>query len=154
MTQPEVLQALIGHLAAELETLTRAAKASYSAATDPDSRAENKYDTRTLEASYVARGQAQRVAELGAALQQFQALTAATPGAVVQLGSLISLRTPNDTLHFFLGPAAGGSEVTLGSDSVQVITPASPLGQKLIGKRAGDSIPLNAGIQAHVLSVK
>ena len=38
-------------LSDELAVLTRAANDAFAAATDPDSKAENKYDTRTLEAS-------------------------------------------------------------------------------------------------------
>ena len=74
MTKSAVLAAILAHLEIELEALLKGAKASFAAATDPDSKAENKYDTRTLEASYVARGQAQRVTELQEALHAFGAL--------------------------------------------------------------------------------
>ena len=43
-------------------------------ATDEQSKAENKYDTRGLEASYLARGQSRQARETEAALEQFAAL--------------------------------------------------------------------------------
>lgn len=142
-------------LQAELGSLTQAAQGSFAAATDPDSRAENKYDTRTLEASYVARGQARRVEELQEAVQAFTALavTATTPGTTIQLGSLVTLQAPWGEEHFFLGPLAGGTEVQLEGQDIVVITPASALGQKLIGQRPGETLLLRPGAPAHITRV-
>lgn len=155
MNKQAVLDQFRAALNAELASLTRAAHDSFAAATDPDSKAENKYDTRTLEASYVARGQAKRVAELQEAVQAFAALSGneLEPGAVVTLGALVTLETPEELAHYFLGPFAGGTEILHEGKEVVVITPASPLGQKLIGKRAGDLIPLRPGVTASVATV-
>ena len=65
MNDPCMKQALMDvirkQLKERLDRLTRAAKESQQAATDPDSKAESKYDTRNLEASYLAVGQAKQV---------------------------------------------------------------------------------------------
>jgi len=140
MSKEAVVTAILARLEIELETLTRGAKASFAAATDPDSKAENKYDTRTLEASYVARGQAQRVTELQEALRNFGALAIAS-GPAVRLGSLIELGQD----HYFIGPAEGGLEVTLDGQEVMVITPTSPLAARLMGKSAGEKVTLPSG---------
>ncbi len=139
----------------ELQTLTQAAQGSFAAATDPDSRAENKYDTRTLEASYVARGQARRVEELQEAVQAFTALTVTspTPAASIQLGSLVTLQAPWGEEHFFLGPFAGGTEVQFEGTEIVVITPASALGQKLVGRHPGDTILLRPDAPARISRV-
>lgn len=143
-------------LSDELAVLTRAANDAFAAATDPDSKAENKYDTRTLEASYVARGQAQRVAELQEAVHTFQSMSGSPLpiGSAINLGTLVSLKTSESTNHYFIAPCAGGTEVMQKEQEVYVITPASPLGQKLIGKRVGDVVPLRAGVIAEVVSAK
>lgn len=156
MNKQAVLAQILTVLNAELATLTRAAQGSFAAATDPDSKAENKYDTRTLEASYVARGQAQRVAELQQATLAFGALSgnALDSGAPITLGALISLEQPGEVTHCFLGPFAGGTEVTLAGQEVIVITPASSLGQKLMGKKASDEIALQPGVMAKVAVVQ
>jgi transcription elongation GreA/GreB family factor len=150
-----VLDQILALLKSEVASLTRAAQGAFAAATDPDSKAENKYDTRTLEASYVARGQAQRVVELQEAVQAFGGLsaTALPAGAAVTLGALVTLETPGEASHYFVGPFAGGTEVVLDSVEVTVITPASALGQKLLGRRAGDTIPLRPGLLAKLIAV-
>ena len=156
MNKQAVLDQILSVLNAELAALTRAAQGAFAAATDPDSKAENKYDTRTLEASYVARGQAQRVTELQEAVRAFGALSGNTldSGAAITLGALISLQTPGEQTHYFLGPFAGGTEIVHESKEIVVITPASALGQKLIGKRAGDAIALQPGVLAKVVTVQ
>jgi hypothetical protein len=150
-----VLDHFLAVLNAELASLTRAAQGAFAAATDPDSRAENKYDTRTLEASYVARGQAQRVAELQEAVRAFGALSGNEfeSGAAITLGALVSLETPEELAHYFLGPFAGGTEILHEGKEIVVITPASALGQKLIGRRAGDAMALRPGVVAKIVAV-
>ena len=142
-------------LNAELVALTRAAQGAFAAATDPDSKAENKYDTRTLEASYVARGQAQRVAELQEAVRAFGTLSGnpLESGASITLGALVSLSLPGEVAHYFLGPFAGGTEVLHEGQEVVIITPAAALGQKLIGKRIGDAVAMQPGVSAKVVAV-
>ena len=155
MTRQAVLDQILAVLREELQTLTQAAQGSFAAATDPDSRAENKYDTRTLEASYVARGQARRVTELQEAVQAFTALTVTspTPAASIQLGSLVNLQAPWGEEHFFLGPFAGGTEVQFEGTEIVVITPASALGQKLVGRHPGDTILLRPDAPARISRV-
>ncbi|GAA5143222.1 GreA/GreB family elongation factor [Prosthecobacter algae] len=151
LSKSAVLTAIQKTLDDELAALTRGARASFAAATDPDSRAENKYDTRTLEASYVARGQAQRVQELQAAVHLFQALAQdLTASPTVRLGSFILL---DEDQYYFMGPGAGGTEVILEGKEILVITPASPLGQRLMGKGAGETLQLPAGPTFRITSV-
>lgn len=151
MNKPALLASIHTVLSDELDVLTRGARTSFAAATDPDSRAENKYDTRTLEASYVARGQAQRVAELQEAVHQFQVLSGRLPsGPVVQLGSVVKFQ---DGQVYFMGPAAGGTEVMYEEQEILIITPASPLGHKLMGKREGETVELRPGVNFRVVGV-
>lgn len=142
-----ILTQIIDSLRAELDTCLNAARAASAAATDPDSKAENKYDTRSLEASYLARGQAQRVGELQEAVHAFETLNLRRfeDGDAVGLGALVGLKNDNGESFYFLGPAAGGTEVQHEGSEVLVITPASPLGQKLVGRKTGDKVPMPAG---------
>ena len=70
-----LLKQLAAKLEAELATIRAAAQATHAAATHPDAKAENKYDTRGLEASYLAGAQQERVAELEATLDAIRATT-------------------------------------------------------------------------------
>ncbi len=155
MNKQAVLDQVIAILTKELSALTRAANDSFAAATDPDSKAENKYDTRSLEASYVARGQAQRVAELQEALHVMSSMSGEPlPAAsAVVTGALVTLTTPDGPSHYLIASHAGGTEVQVDGHELHVITPASPLGQRLHGRHAGDRLALRPGIEALITAV-
>ena len=74
MNKHTLIDKIISVLQSELVTYLRAAKCSHEEATAEENRAENKYDTRGLEASYLAAGQASKVAELEAAIGAFENL--------------------------------------------------------------------------------
>ena len=118
-----------------LERLTRAARESQLAATDPDSKAESKYDTRNLEASYLAAGQAKQVEELSQAVQMFERLSLpdySTMGAAGP-GALVELKIKGESDWYLLVPAAGGLEVEDGERVITLLSPESPLYQQLLG---------------------
>ena len=70
----ELIALVCVELRSRLERLARAARAAHAAATDPGSKAESKYDTRSLEESYLATGQARQVQELAETLRIFENL--------------------------------------------------------------------------------
>ncbi len=142
-----VVQKIIAHLAAELEASGQSARAAHAEATDEQSKAENKYDTRGLEASYLARGQSRQAAETADALEQFAALVLREFGPTdeIDLGALVELETRGERTWYFLGPRAGGTEVVQSRREILVITPQSPLGQQLIGRKQGDRWEMQLG---------
>lgn len=147
MTKRALLDQLIAHLAAELEAMTNAALATHAEATDDENRAEDKYDTRGLEASYLAHGQSKAAEEAALAVAQFRALpvrdfTAADP---IGLGALVTLEGRNGRSSYFIGPRAGGTEVAVEGATVMVVTPQSPLGRQLLGRKQGDVLMLDVG---------
>jgi transcription elongation GreA/GreB family factor len=147
MNKTDLIRTIIAHLRELLAAGTSAARATAAAATDADSKAENKYDTRNLEASYLARGQAFRVAETMEAMREYESLLPKTfaPDDAAGEGALVSLTGADGEFHCFIGPAAGGTEVSLDGTEVMVITPASPMGAKLMRRRRGDVFELQPG---------
>lgn len=149
-------QALLAHIVArlqsELELLTRAALATHAEATDEENKAEDKYDTRGLEASYLAHGQSKAAEEAALAVAQFQSLNLRDHVATepIGLGALVSL---HDGSRYFIGPRAGGTEVELDGKTVMVITPQSPLGRELVGRRQGDKVALTLGGKRSELAI-
>jgi hypothetical protein len=75
MNKAIIIQHIVDKLTADLSLYFKAASAARDEATHEQSKAENKYDTRGLEASYLARGQARQVAELEASIQQVRMMT-------------------------------------------------------------------------------
>jgi transcription elongation GreA/GreB family factor len=48
----------------------------------------------------------------------------------------VAAEEDDDTLLWLLAPSGGGARLAAGQ--IQVVTPRSPLGRALLGKRAGD----------------
>ena len=141
MNKATLVQKIIAQLAEELEGYARSARSAHAEATDEQSKAENKYDTRGLEASYLARGQSRQAAETSEAIEQFSALPLRDfgPTDAIDLSALVELETKAGTACYFIGPRAGGTEIKDRRREILVITPHSPMGQQLVGKKQGDS---------------
>ena len=149
MNKRAIIKKIIDRLKSELELYFRAAKAAHAEATHEQSRAENKYDTRGLEASYLARGQSRQAAELEAAISAFEKMGASKfgPGEAIGLGAIVELEQGGRRTFYFVGPRAGGTEIVQDKTAVLVITPQSPLGEQLQGKKEGDRLRLTvAGV--------
>jgi hypothetical protein len=145
VTKEAVVAAIVERLRDDLSLYHKAADAARAEATHEQSKAENKYDTRGLEASYLARGQSRQAAELALAIEKFSKLAPRAFGASdpIDTGALVELQNGKEISTYFIGPRAGGTEVTLGKREILVITPESPLGSQLVGKRAGEKCLLD-----------
>ena len=127
---------LLAALAAQLTAARTAHEQAASAATHEEARPENDKDTRGLEQSYLARGHAQRVAELETAVAVVETFAprSFTEDDAIALGALVELE---DGRTLWLAPHGGGVEL---SGGITVVTPTSPLGKALLGKRVDDEI--------------
>lgn len=159
MNKRAILKKIIAKLTGELEVYFRAAEYARAEATHEQNKAENKYDTRGLEASYLARGQSKQAAELETAIVEFEKLAAKKFAAAdpIAVGALVTLELAGEKNVYFLGPRAGGTEVLHDHQEILVITPQSPLGEQLLGRKAGDALTLKLGREtrpAKVLTVE
>ena len=141
-------RALISQIRAQLEAQAAAMRASvaatHEAATHEEARPENDKDTRGLEASYLARGQAMRVEELEEAVNRLRFLDLRDfgPDEPIGLGALITVLVDETSAVYFLVPVAGGTKVVVDGVPVQLVTPAAPLGRALVDKVVGDDFLL------------
>ena len=144
MNKRALIEKIVKQLTSDLEGYLRAARAAHAEATLEQSRAENKYDTRGLEASYLARGQSKQAAEIEAAIEAFGKLDgrAFAPGEPAELGALVELEGAGERTSYFIGPKAGGTEVMHQKREVLVITPQSPLGEQLMGRKQGEFLQM------------
>lgn len=138
----EIVELIRAELRARLDRLAKAARAAHAAATDPGSKAESKYDTRNLEESYLATGQARQVKELGETLRVFENLKLRdfSNSEGIGAGALVEVDRDGAKLQFLLAPASGGLEIEYKGREITLLSPESPLYQNLLGKRAGDRI--------------
>ena len=135
-----ILEALLERLTLELERARAQALDAAEGATHEDNRAEGDKDMRSTEASYVARGQAQRAAQLEEAIARLAHLELTEFGAkdAIQSTALVELSQGKQRLYYFILPVAGGECISLGGVTVQTLTPTSPLGSALLGLAVGD----------------
>jgi transcription elongation GreA/GreB family factor len=138
MNKSALKEELIGIVAADLETLERAHRSTMEGATHDQAKPENEKDTRALEQTYLARGQAKRAEDLRDALAALRNMEVAnfTPDQPVGVGALVTAEEGNRQVRLLVALHGGGSRLAKGS--VHVVTPRSPLGEALIGKRVGD----------------
>ncbi|HMJ15360.1 MAG TPA: GreA/GreB family elongation factor [Polyangiaceae bacterium] len=127
------------HAAAE-----RLARDTAEAANHPEAKPENDKDTRKIELSYLAAGQAARAQELEAAFGRVSALQfrSYTDRDALEVGALVTLDYGDKERRVLLCPAGGGLKLSDDHGDVSVITLQSPLGRELLGKRVGDSLEL------------
>jgi transcription elongation GreA/GreB family factor len=156
-----VINCIINALEKKLQQAVTAANQAHAAAVDDQSVAETQYDTLAIEASYLAEGQSKRVNEYHHAIEAFNTLKLGlTRGnnQYIKIGTLVQLSIENKPSDwFFISPAAGGLKIEAAQKWVTVITPHSPIGKALVGRKQGDDIEVLLGlkkIDAYILSVK
>jgi len=172
MNKSQLLEQIIIALEAVHKNAVTATNLAHETATHGETVAENKYDTFSLEASYLAHGQAKRVAEYETDLaaykkftiQKFTSQTPVAPGALVYLieknsnkGSIkkgstdksmperIKTERIQTEMILFLGPAAGGLKLKMNTRNIMIITLAAPLGKVLAGRYVGEEVKMTIG---------
>jgi transcription elongation GreA/GreB family factor len=141
MDKKKILDTLLNDLKSNLDALVDAALIAKEAATGEESKAENKYDTRGLEASYLAGAQAKRAEELRVAIFKLQKinLRSFSQDDAVGITAIVTVIVDGATKKdFFVLPSVGGHKVVAEGRTFHVITPESPVGSLFVGKKIKD----------------
>ena len=138
-----VLTALLDRAREEHAALNHVMRMAQDEATSDETRSEGKYDTRATEASYLAAGQGERVAQLARAIAWLDAARVAPEGP-----PLFMVEGPRGRAAFLIAPEGGGQRARVGTLEVVVLTVRSPLGQALVGAREGDVVEVGEGAAA------
>lgn len=150
-----ILKALLAELEEDLRRQLAANEQASAGATDSEARAETKWDTCGLEASYLARGHAQQFQALAADVHNLRSFVAPDYiGRSIGPGALVEVDAAGETLVFFLLHCGGGIELMVEDQEVTVITPESPVGSSLVDKSQGDTFSFRAGISWKILRVE
>lgn len=154
---------LIAHIRAELEkdllVLKESERATREAATHEESKPENEYDTRALEASYLAGAQSKRITDTEELLVLFKHVEpkSFTDKDPISATALVETELNGKSSFFFVMTKGGGVNVTFEGKKIQVITPSSPLGGILLGLKVGDTALLEQGtrtLEYDILSIQ
>lgn len=133
-----VLRALAGAVREQCAAVERVAALARDEASSEETKSEGKYDTRATEASYLARGQAERVDDLRRARSWFEGASPA-PSPCVDVGALVELRMRGRDDLVYVAPFAA-VPVELHGRTVRVLAAQSPLAKVLVGAVAGDEV--------------
>jgi transcription elongation GreA/GreB family factor len=143
-------QELIAQLARQLEASARSALAARDAAAQeakegatPDEKREDAraaHQLATLGAAQQKRAQQ--------ALAEVDALARFKPGpmSTIELGAIVEIEDEDtgEGRTFFLAPVGAGMTLTGpgGDGLLSVVTPASPIGRAVLGRRVGDVVDI------------
>jgi transcription elongation GreA/GreB family factor len=138
---------LIDRLRASANVALHAQEAAAVEARDGATPAEKREDARAaLELGGLAKAQGARAQR---AIAEADALVAFRPGilrenAAISVGALVEVEDGDsgEGRTFFLAPVGAGVTLTApgGDGFLSVVTPASPIGKAVIGKRVGDVV--------------
>ena len=138
-SRQEAVRALTLKVHNELEGLISATSMARDEATHGESRAENKYDTRALEASYLAAGQGQRIEELRSLLMWFRNLPEESHFERAEMGALVGLEDEDGASRWVFIAKDGGTVADVNGIEVRTISTSSGMGVALLGLQEGDA---------------
>jgi transcription elongation GreA/GreB family factor len=141
-----LLASIRRRISAQLEGILASQRATQEGAVHEETRAEGAKDTRATEASYLARGLAERAESLRSGLERLDSFVPvlldgkepARPGALVRVVE----EGRRDAVYFIL-PMGGGESVALAGKTIRVISPLSPIGRMLMGREPGDEFTID-----------
>ena len=152
MSKSTIVPTICSLLEKQLTVMQAAAEEARQNATGDETRSEGKYDTRAIEASYLAgaqSAQADKIADALNALNGFEPASCDEEGPI-QSGALVETEHGGQIVFYLLAPAGGGATVEHEGFDCTVLAPDSSLYQSLLGAHVGDVI---GGIDLVILGV-
>ncbi len=146
VSKVKIIEALRTRLRDNLEALTAAQGAAQSGAVHEETRQEDPKDTRAIEATYLARGLAERVETLRTDISAIGSMVAQpfSADAPIAIGALVGLEEDDGSEKvYFLARCGGGERLDVDGLAIQVLNPTSPLGSALIEKHADDEVEID-----------
>lgn len=147
MDKSQIIQAIQENIQNEIIALKEAVKSTIEGVTNEESKPENEYDTRGLEATYLARGQNQRIADLEEVLLMLRhvQLRSFGPQDGISSTALVEVELNGKKSLVFMLAKGGGISVKINGVAIQVVTPSSPLGEALLDQKEGGTAVIETG---------
>lgn len=159
MDKKKLIQTICSKLEKDLETAIQAARVALDEATHEENKPENEYDTRGLEASYLAGAQAERAAQIEEQILLFKHLPVKDfkEDEPIDSTALVEVALNGRKSYVFVIAKGGGLILDFDGKAIQVVTPSSPLGEALLGLKSGDLATVEVGAKTReyeILSVQ
>lgn len=140
----KILTQLKIQLQADLDAATQAYETAHNLVTDEQLKAEGKYDTRAIEAGYLAGAQKKRKEELEQEIALIEEVSLDHTNQKVCVGSLAQVEYNNMKRWYFVSSTSGGTMLNIDGVGVLVISAFSPIGSEMIGLEAGESFEVES----------
>lgn len=131
---------VIQQLESDLAGLKKAAAETHAVSHDEENKQESKYDTRSIEASYLADAQAGQAKSIEEGIYKLRNLNLTDDPDTAILGSIVILSADDEDYQFFLLPAGGGITLEYENLPLTVVTPESPIGEKIMASSIADEL--------------
>ncbi len=140
-----LVEQLMERLRESATVARRASQAAADVARDGATPAEKREDARVaLEFGSLAKGQTERAARVAAEISKLDVFRpgAIPPTGAITVGAIVEVEDESLGRTFFLAPVGAGIELTGpgGDGFLSVVTPMSPVGRAVIGKKVGDTV--------------
>lgn len=149
MDKQALVSQLVDSLRASVVVAREARDAAALEAREGATPAEKREDARAaIEHGSMARAQERRRSEAEAALEQLLGFRPPVFGgkAAIAVGAVVEIEDEEtgEGRTFFLAPVGAGATLTGpgGDGLISVVTPASPLGRAVLGRRVGDVVDI------------
>ena len=144
MDKQFLVEQLAARLRESVSVARQAERAAAEEARDGATAAEKRENARvSQEYSSLARGQGQRAEKLLAELNSLASFRPVrlSPRSPIELGAIVEVEDDTVGRTFFLAPPAGLELSGPGGDGfLSVVTPVSPVGRAVLGRRVGDTV--------------
>ena len=142
MTKVDVISNLLGQMEERIAITKSALAETSESASGDETKSEGKYDTRAIEAAYLAEAQAEQLALAEEALATFKRFE---PRPFVMTepigpGALVEVDQEGEICFYLLAPTGGGMMTDYLGCDVTVVTPDSRLYQELNDQKMGDEL--------------
>lgn len=145
MDKKEIVKILLDQLDNEILKLQKIAKSAQEYANSESVKSDGKYDTRGVEAGYLAGAQLKRLEELKLEKKLLEDMELKKFGEKdeIAIGALLEIKFNNTQKKYFLSSTAGGSMAKIENEVILVISAFSPIGAEAIGLKKGDEFELD-----------
>jgi hypothetical protein len=142
VNKQEAVRRIRAQFQAQFDLLRRASIAAREEATNEENKAENQYDTRGLEASYLAAGQAERAEDLAESMRIFKLVdfSELPEDSPIAVGALVETDFEGERSFYLLAPTGGGITCECDGHEITVLATTAPLFKKLLGLNAGAKV--------------
>jgi transcription elongation GreA/GreB family factor len=145
MDKRMLVEQLVERLRESAAVARKAGQAAADEAREGATPAEKREDARVaLEQGNLARAQANRASKVAAELSALEIFRppSLSSRAPIALGAVVEVEDEEQGKTFFLAPVGAGIElVGPGGDGfLSVVTPQSPVGKAVLGRRVGDTV--------------